>query len=111
MASCWTREAEPAPCGAPEPGLAWHACVPRVRPTRWRCSGGPVSGGGHQGRSGPLLWPWSAPSTTSLQSLPSGSTLSNQGGQNDQGNRANRLRCDEAGEVVLVPCGDLSPES
>src|SRR3954454_6692655 len=28
-----------------------------------------------------------------------------------QGNRANRLCCDEAGEVVLVPCGDLSPES
>src|SRR3954447_13159867 len=26
-----------------------------------------------------------------------------------QGNRANRLRCDEAGEVVVVPCGDLSP--
>src|SRR3954470_6954841 len=29
----------------------------------------------------------------------------------NQGNRANRLCCDEAGEVVLVPCGDLSPES
>src|SRR3954462_13872959 len=28
-----------------------------------------------------------------------------------QGNRANRLRCDEAGEVVVVPCGDLSPEA
>src|SRR4051794_22179816 len=28
-----------------------------------------------------------------------------------QGNRANRLRCDEAGEVVLVPCGNLSPEA
>src|SRR3954467_14833018 len=28
-----------------------------------------------------------------------------------QGNRANRLCCDEAGEVVLVPCGNLSPEA
>src|SRR4051794_30730264 len=28
-----------------------------------------------------------------------------------QGNRANRLCCDEAGEVVVVPCGDLSPEA
>src|SRR4051812_42787618 len=28
-----------------------------------------------------------------------------------QGNRANRLCCDETGEVVLVPCGDLSPEA
>src|SRR5215213_7300274 len=29
----------------------------------------------------------------------------------DQGNRANRLCCDEAGEVVVVPCGDLSAEA
>ena len=28
-----------------------------------------------------------------------------------QGNRANRLCCDEAGEVVVVPCGHLSPEA
>src|SRR4051812_50090557 len=28
-----------------------------------------------------------------------------------QGNRANRLYCDEAGEVVVVPCGDLTPEA
>ena len=28
---------------------------------------------------------------------------------NRQGNRANRLCCDEAGEVVVVPCGHLSP--
>jgi predicted P-loop ATPase len=28
-----------------------------------------------------------------------------------QGNRANRLCCDEAGEVVVVPCGNLSPEA
>src|SRR4051812_21598963 len=28
-----------------------------------------------------------------------------------QGNRANKLCCDEAGEVVVVPCGDLSPEA
>ena len=29
----------------------------------------------------------------------------------EQGNRANRLCCDEAGEVVVVPCGHLSPEA
>src|SRR3954467_13929188 len=28
-----------------------------------------------------------------------------------QGDRANRLCCNEAGEVVIVPCGDLSPEA
>src|SRR3954462_4091378 len=27
-----------------------------------------------------------------------------------QGNRANRLCCDEVGEVVVIPCGDLSAE-
>src|SRR3954466_1849608 len=27
-----------------------------------------------------------------------------------QGDRANRLFCDEVGEVVVVPCGNLSPE-
>src|SRR3954464_4256610 len=31
--------------------------------------------------------------------------------QSAQGNRANRLCCDEAGEVVVVPCGNLSPEA
>src|SRR4051812_34483905 len=29
----------------------------------------------------------------------------------DQGDRANRLCCDEVGEVVVVPCGNLSPEA
>src|SRR4051812_49118209 len=61
MASCWTREAEPAPCGAPEPGLAWHAGVPRVRPTRWRCSGGPVSGGGTRAVRDPYYGPGARP--------------------------------------------------
>ena len=32
-------------------------------------------------------------------------------GLSQQGNRANRLCCDEAGEVVVVPCGHLSPEA
>src|SRR4051795_3311004 len=32
-------------------------------------------------------------------------------GDTSQGNRANRLCCDEANEVVVVPCGDLSPEA
>src|SRR3954469_23321889 len=31
--------------------------------------------------------------------------------QSAQGNRANRLCCNAAGEVVVVPCGDLSPEA